>query len=298
MTGSFATQAIDKSATDLATDLASKLSQGVTLAIAPHMDDVTLGCGGTLAKTSQHKNTQTNIHVVYATDGARSPVPDSLRAAPPSPELTAIRTAEAQTALGHLGIPPSHLHFLNFPDGALSRHQQGFCEALLPLIQSLKPDYVLLPFRHDCHADHLAVTRFTTNLLRTHSPATEIFEYFIYYRLQLLPKKDIRQYIAPQYLLSAPIQAQATQKHEALQAFKTQTTCFYPWQTRPLLSTELIEEVCNTPELFLKASELEHPNRLFISGGPLIPWLTRLEPTLKRTKSRAILALQTLSRAQ
>jgi LmbE family N-acetylglucosaminyl deacetylase len=255
------------------------------------MDDAVLGCGGTLAVLAN----LANIHVVYATDGARSPVPDSLTPAQPSAELCAIRTAEAKTALSILGIPQSNIHFFNFPDGELNRHRSEFCQAILRLINTVQPKRILIPFRYDCHSDHIAVNQLTTEVVNAQPVAIEIFEYFIYYRLQLLPKKDIRQYIRPQYLISSNIHARTTQKRTALDAFKTQTTRFYSWQTRPLLSTELLDEVCTQPELFLHSSAVGKQHCLFISGNPLIPLITQLEPTLKKAKSRGTLFLKTLT---
>jgi LmbE family N-acetylglucosaminyl deacetylase len=277
-------------------DLTETLSQGMTLVIAPHMDDAVLGCGGTLAKLTS----QAHVHLVYATDGARSPVPDSLKAAPPSTELCAIRTAEAKAALNIIGIPQANIHFLNFPDGALIHHRSEFSQAILQLIQEIKPVRVFIPFRYDCHQDHTAVNQFTTEIISsqavTHpqNAAIEIFEYFIYYRLQLLPQKDIRRYICPEYLIHSDIRAQTTQKRTALDAFKTQTTRFYSWQTRPLLSAELLDEVCTLPELFLQASAVEN-HSLFVSGNQLIPLITQLEPTLKKAKSRGSLFFKKLA---
>jgi LmbE family N-acetylglucosaminyl deacetylase len=267
---------------ELSQELSQALAEGVTLVIAPHMDDAVLGCGGTLANLAS----QANVHIVYATDGARSPVPDSLTAAQPSAELCAIRTAEAKKALSIIGIPPSNIHFFNFPDGELKRHHSEFCQAILRLIKTVQPKHILIPFRYDCHSDHIAVNQLTTEVVNAQPVAIEIFEYFIYYRLQLLPKKDIRQYIRPQYLISSDIHARTAQKRTALDAFKTQTTRFYAWQPRPLLSAELLDEVCTQPELFLRTSAISKPHRLFVGGNQLIPLITRLEPTLKKAKSR------------
>jgi LmbE family N-acetylglucosaminyl deacetylase len=272
-------------------DLVQALSQGVTLVIAPHMDDAVLGCGGTLAQLTS----QANVHIVYATDGARSPVPDSIRAAQPSAELCAIRTEEAKAALKVIGIPKRNIHFLNFPDGDLIHHRTEFCQAILTLIQSLQPEQVLIPFRHDCHSDHIAVNQLTTKVIQAQKAAIEIFEYFIYYRLQLLPSKDTRTYIRPEYLICCDTHAQATQKRRALDAFKTQTTRFYAWQTRPLLSAALLDEVCTTPEFFFQASALHNQRSLFANGRQLVPLITRLEPTLKKAKTRGILFFETLA---
>ncbi len=270
-------------------DISQALSKGTTLVLAPHMDDAVLGCGGTLAKLS----TQENVHVVYATDGARSPVPDSLRKAKPSSELCAIRTQEAKDALRLIGVPVQNLHFLNFPDGSLNQHRDAFFQAMRQLLEQIQPDYVLMPFRYDCHPDHVAMSAIATQAIHTLNTSAQILEYFIYYRLQLLPKKDIRTYIQPQHLVSSNIDAQSELKRRSLQAFKTQTTRFYSWQTRPLLSQELIHEVCTTPETFLQS---DMQRRVFTKGNRIIPIVTQLEAMLKRTKSRIILFLETLTK--
>lgn len=271
-------------------DLSIELSQATTLVLAPHMDDAVLGCGGTLAKLT----TQSNIHVVYATDGSRSPVPHSLRAAQPSPELSTIRAQEAKTALQELGVPYENIHFLNFPDGALRRYRSDFRQSILQLLQRLKPSYVLMPFRYDCHTDHIAVNALTTDAISSLNSDIRIFEYFIYYRLQLLPNKDIRTYIRPEHLIRSDIHTQAAQKRRSLEAFKTQTTRFYTWQTRPLLSVDLLDEVCTKPEFFLQVSA-KSQHSLFIRGDRLVPIISQLEPALKKIKSRGVLFIATLA---
>lgn len=273
-----------------ALDLPQQLAQGTTLIFAPHMDDAVLGCGGTLAKLPAAEN----VHIVYATDGSRSPVPNSLRRAKSSPELRTIRAREAQKALSILGVPEQNLHFLDFPDGSLSHHRKAFYAAVVDLLQQLQPTCVLMPFRYDCHADHVTVSAIIAKAIYAFNPSIQIFEYFIYYRLQLLPNKDIRTYIRDRYLLTAPIDIHSAQKRRALEAFKTQTTCFYPWQTRPLLSKSLLDEVCTAPELFLNASALGPKLSPFAQRPRLIPLITRVEPILKKTKTRAILFLKTL----
>lgn len=272
------------------TDLLHELAKGTTLIFAPHMDDAVLGCGGTLASLESKEN----IHVVYATDGSRSPVPDSLRTAKSSSELRTIRAQEAQRALSMLGVPPQNLHFLDFPDGSLSRCRNKFYLAVVDLLKHLQPTCVLMPFRYDCHTDHVTVSAIATKAIHFHNSNIQTFEYFIYYRLQLLPKKDLRTYLRPDYLLSSDINTYSHQKRQSLEAFETQTTCFYPWQTRPMLSASLLDEVCLTPELFLDASALGSKTSPFAQSPRLIPLITHVEPVLKKTKTRALLFLKTL----
>ena len=296
MTGSLAARPTsDQPAATNPTNLVQTLATGTTLIFAPHMDDAVLGCGGTIAQLPS----KANVHVVYATDGTRSPVPDSLRNAKPSPQLRTIRSQEAIAALTSLEIPRKNIHFLDFPDGELNQHKNRFHQAVTDLLQQIQPTHVLIPFRYDCHTDHTAVSNIVTKAIEV-TKATQtfnsiqIFEYFIYYRLQLLPKKDIRKYIRSEHLISVDIQQQATEKRNALNAFKTQTTKFYDWQQRPLLSAGLLSDVCNTPELFLSTNAINKQQPLFTQQGYLVSSATQIEPVLKKTKTRGILFFQEL----
>ena len=258
------------------------------------MDDAVLGCGGTLAQLS---NTA-NLHVVYATDGAKSPIPEIIGQHTADLSLPAIRTAEAKDALQQLNVPPENIHFLNFPDGELKHHRQAYEQAILSIIQRFQPRFVLIPFRHDWHADHLAVNQFTTQIIQVHHTAAEIFEYFIYYRSQLLPAKDVRHYIRPASLLYSDIRPQAAVKRSAIAAFQSQVTQFYDWQQRPLISAALIDEVCSTPEVFLRTRTLAKAQSPFVSGGPLIGLITRLEPALKKVKTQLLFLAERLIQPQ
>jgi hypothetical protein len=74
---------------------------GVILVIAPHMDDEMLACGATLAALPDKQS----VHIIYATDGARSPVPNLPWETQDNPALVAVRMTEAERALAALGIP-------------------------------------------------------------------------------------------------------------------------------------------------------------------------------------------------
>ena len=68
---------------------AEDLLRGVVLIAVPHMDDAVLACGGTIAQLPDPER----IHLVYATDGIRSPEPVVPGAAPATTESASPRAS-------------------------------------------------------------------------------------------------------------------------------------------------------------------------------------------------------------
>jgi N-acetylglucosamine malate deacetylase 1 len=265
-------------------DNTAEVLQGRGLIIAPHMDDEVLGCGGALAQLADKEGT----HVMYATDGSQSPLLPTSGRTTTTPDLNAIRKAEAQSALGVLGIPSDNMHFLDLPDGRLSDHAKACGASLTELLKRIEPTYVMTPFRYDRHPDHLTVNRVTTTALQQASPHTTLFEYFVYYRWRLLRRGDVRNYIHPDHLIEIDIGAVAIQKRKALACFKSQVTRFYPWQRRPVLAENLLSEVCQNPELFLKYDPHFPGATIFTKAHTWIRLAHHCETPLKTAKDRAV----------
>ena len=270
----------------------SLILKGVTVIIAPHMDDAVLACGGIIAQLPQ-KN---KIHIVYATDGSRSPHAMFPRYKQDAHNLTKIRIQEAKAALKILGVSETNLHFLNYPDGQLKHYASEFSNQIIQLIQKVEANQILIPFRYDSHPDHLAVNRLTTRALqKVNQNHIARFEYFVYYRLRLLPGQDLRKYINPHLLYRFDINHHSDQKRTALQCFKSQVTRFYDWQDRPILTQELIEEVCRNQEMLLKNNNTKTLNQketLFIKYRNYIPLVHYLEPALKAMKDKMVLIIK------
>lgn len=110
---------------------------------APHPDDETLGCGGTLALLRQNGCA---VKVVFVTDGAGAGgLPDG---------AAAIRRKEAAAALGVLGVEDRV--FLDEPDGSF-RSSPRFEKNVLELFRQFQPDWIFLPSVLDYHRDHVAI---------------------------------------------------------------------------------------------------------------------------------------------
>lgn len=254
------------------------LLTGTLVIIAPHMDDEALACGGLIAKLPDKQR----VHIIYATDGMKSPAPimpgDAI-----TPDLGKVRMNESIQAMKLLGVPEQNLHFLSLPEARLNENISALRTPLTDKLQQLAPRHIFVPFRYDRHPDHLAVNHVVVSALMQNLVQAQLIEYFVYYRWRLLPKRDIRKYIRPQYLFTLDISDAATLKRQSLDCFASQTTIYYPWQTRPILTSTLLDEECANPEYFLMHAS--------ISGmavfSNLILWIRlahRLEPILLRWK--------------
>ena len=127
------------------------------LVVAPHPDDETIGCGGTLALLA---DAGAEVRVVVVTDGeatAGSPHPPT--------ETAARRRGEAVAACAALGVgAPVHL---GLPDGAVADHATSLRVALDRVRDALDPQLVLVPWLLDRHPDHRACARSVTALVGT-----------------------------------------------------------------------------------------------------------------------------------
>lgn len=241
--------------------------KGPVLVLSPHYDDESLGCGGTIALLAA----RTEVHVLHITDGSLVRSKDLGAKTPKVDEMPAIRHAEARKALDMLGISAEHAHKLALPDGHLTKHATGIEQGLRAYLLKIRPRAMFVPFRHDQHPDHLAVWRAASRLIENFPPMT-LLEYFVYNRYAWLPQRDIRRMIRPALLLSVDIETARAQKRAALQAYTSQTTCFLPHQTRPVLDPALLEAQCTGPELFLQADAKLPDRKLFKHHS----WILRL----------------------
>lgn len=262
----------------------AQLFPGTLLVVAPHMDDEVLACGGTIARLPS----RARVHLVYATDGARSYSPVVPWLDEVSPALSSVRRAEATLALQNLGVASGNLHFLDLPDGKLEQHERALEGALRELIEKLGPDHILIPFRYDRHPDHLAVNRAAHAAIRRADSRAQLFEYFVYYRWRMLPRRDVRTYVRADQLLAVDIAPVAAQKRLALDCFESQTTQYYPWQDRPILSQSSLEEVCGHPEIFLKHDPGLTGVAVFTGARGWIRFVHTFEPRAKRHKDRVM----------
>jgi N-acetylglucosamine malate deacetylase 1 len=115
------------------------------LALAPHTDDVELGCGGTLARLLEEGAGVT----VAAFSICRESIPPDL---PPT-----IAGDEFREAMQRLGVPPQNVLVYDYPVRKFPQHRQELLEELVRLRGRITPNLVLLPSAHDVHQDHQVI---------------------------------------------------------------------------------------------------------------------------------------------
>jgi N-acetylglucosamine malate deacetylase 1 len=131
------------------------------LVIAPHPDDETLGCGGTLARLAPH----CEIHVLLVTNGdggGELPAGTSER-----------RKAEMAAAVRTLGVGTDVIHF-DEPDGRFSDSPR-YRSRLAGVVERVRPNWVFMPWLLDSHPDHARIARASSQVLRRSSVETVLY---------------------------------------------------------------------------------------------------------------------------
>ena len=139
---------------------------GTTVIVAPHPDDETLGCGGLVALLREQG---LRVGIVVMTDGGNSH-PNSQEFS--RDRVRGMRERETLEAAQILGVGASDVQFLGYHDGQLANEAAAnFDVAIARLRDAIAvhdPDTVVMPFRGEHHADHLAtwhLSRYATKWL-------------------------------------------------------------------------------------------------------------------------------------
>lgn len=127
------------------------------LVLAPHMDDETIGCGGTLAL---HVQRGAQVAVVFLTDGGKGSSALSVlhgeERARAQRELVETRKREARLALDCLNV--QEMMCLDAEDGAL--HDCAWAaQKLRDILVKWRPQLVYVPFYLEEHPDHRAASK-------------------------------------------------------------------------------------------------------------------------------------------
>jgi len=179
------------------------------IVFAPHPDDETIAAGGLI---QQLRRARADVDIVFITNG--DGYPDAVRKelrtpAPTGADYVAFgrrRQHEALQATHRLGVYPSAVHFLGFPDGGLDQlwkahwsraspyvspytdedsppysdafdpdldyDGQDLTAAIMRILRDVRPNVIVMPHPDDVHHDHAATAYFVieaADRLRTHN---------------------------------------------------------------------------------------------------------------------------------
>ena len=146
-----------------------------SVVFAPHPDDETLGCGGTILRK---RAIGADVWLVFMTDGAQSHTrlmaPESMRVR---------RADEAVAAARALGVERARVYLLDFPDGRLAEHREEAVRRVAELLGPIRPEEVYVPYHRDGPSDHLATTDIVQAALRRNGRPAIVCEYPIWFWL-------------------------------------------------------------------------------------------------------------------
>jgi LmbE family N-acetylglucosaminyl deacetylase len=219
------------------------------IVFAPHPDDETLGCGGTIIKRITEGY---EAIVVVMTDGRHALSNAFGIQNNPSPEeMKQIRAAETVTAMQILGVTKKNIIFLDFEDGKLTENCKQLMVKVTEILKEFQPVEVYFPQKKDCHPDH--------------KTAGIVLEAAI--RKLNFPMKGYQYSIGMKYLHLGPIKAKfldyfrnnhvyvdispfLTKKAAAINAHRSQVTTVCANQERPVIQTP--SRFLNKHEVFLQ----------------------------------------------
>lgn len=158
---------------DFHIQIIDKIDAKKVLVLAPHPDDDSFGCGGTIKKMA---TTGANITVAYFCDGSGG-VGENSELKIKNSELVETRKKEAKATVEILGI--SEQVFFGYQDGELSKGK-AVLKALADLIKRVEPDIIFVPSFIDNHPDHKAVNDILVNFLEKNQCGFEIWAYEVW----------------------------------------------------------------------------------------------------------------------
>lgn len=196
---------------------------------APHVDDETIGLGGTIKK---YTDQQTKVHVINVTDGGKSNRHVN--------NLSAIRKQELKLIQPILGI--SSLTFLDYPDGQVNKIQSS--KDFIKVLEELKPEVVYTTSFIDSHTDHTATAHLLADALTKaqHQP------------------KVVRQYeincpVPPEFINCViDITNENKTKLQAISYFKSQVIAFDGFILLSKLKSSIVSKKLTIVETFIETT--------------------------------------------
>lgn len=113
--------------------------------VAPHPDDETMGCGGTLLKHRAHGD-QTHWLIVTAMTPEGGFSPDAIERR--KQEIERVRERFGFESVHELGLPTAQLDTLPLKE---------IVQRMGTVVRELRPHVLYIPFRYDAHSDHRVV---------------------------------------------------------------------------------------------------------------------------------------------
>jgi LmbE family N-acetylglucosaminyl deacetylase len=223
---------------------------------APHPDDETLGCGGTIAS---RLNEGYDVSVVFLTDGRYSLAEFGASSGPTPLEMKATRKEEAIRATKILGLREKNLFFLDFEDTTLQKNEKTAQERVSEILQDLSPAEVFFPQENEYNMDHRATNAIIKRAIKTLDLHLIESQYIIawsfpFYLFLHIMNESMFDRIVSRFpkrkLIHVDISEFFHLKETAMKEYKSQTTLLSVEQKRPALKDSFLKRSLKTEEKF------------------------------------------------
>jgi len=203
------------------------------LVFAPHPDDETLGCGGTIAKRISEGY---EVVIVEITDGRYLFKTVLGTESNPTPaEVKQMRKEEVIKATGILGVPKDNLVFFEFEDGKLEQNEKEAKDKVEKILKTITPIEVYFPYAKDFHPDHRSTNRVVVNCLQRTEMHIQQYQYSIMQTSRIGPILDRLLNPIRKSMIDIDISKFLNLKRQAVNEFKSEVSIIAKGQTRPLL---------------------------------------------------------------
>jgi len=223
---------------------------------APHPDDETLGCGGTIAKRLSEGY---GISVVFLTDGRHSLTDFGITSRPTPFEMKELRREDAMRATKILGLKEKDLVFLDFEDKTLRKHEEVVQERIVEILKGMSPVEVFFPQAKEYNIDH----RVTNVIIRRAIEKLDVhpieYQYIIAWKFPLyllvhIAKERMFELlmskVVPGDLIHVDISKFLYLKQMAIKEYKSQIALLSDRQKRPALKNSSIKRFLKNQEKF------------------------------------------------
>jgi LmbE family N-acetylglucosaminyl deacetylase len=148
------------------------------MVFAPHQDDESLGCGGTVIRKKQ---AGAKVQVIYMTDGSGS----NIHAISPD-VMSEIREQEAVLANQTLGVSPEDVTFLRFRDAHLQEFTADAIAKVAEILQREQPEEIFIPYYLEpwIVPDHPVTNQIVKAAVKQANLSAIIYEYPIWFWYQ------------------------------------------------------------------------------------------------------------------
>jgi LmbE family N-acetylglucosaminyl deacetylase len=152
----------------------SEVRKKPVLVLAPHPDDETFGCGGTIRMLV---DSGLAVDVTFMTRGEMGMEAGATPTAQASRDVAETRTAEAQAACSVLGV--RQVRFLGGADTRLAEQPQ-LAAALSDLFATEAYQRVFCPWPQDSHQDHIATFELLRSAVKAGPSPTQFWLYEVW----------------------------------------------------------------------------------------------------------------------